>query len=136
MQTLMVDDVLDHVPRDLRSVEDTADDNRVMRRVEVSEHGAGALLAPGHLRASEQAVEEARVEVVEDGLEIVDMSLRAGDALASARLADEVDLALQVVAADVSAIARGVVRLDGLAVELGEQNVRDRAQHRFRRAFQ
>ena len=47
------------------------------------------------------------------------------DVLSSAYLADEARLGRYVVAGDVAAVARALGAVDRLAIELGEQDVRD-----------
>src|SRR5580704_17581854 len=56
--------------------------------------------------------------------------------LAPAHLPHQVRLAHNFVAADILPVTRRLARIDGLAVHLSQQNVRDGAHHRFRRAFQ
>ena len=64
------------------------------------------------------------------------MALSRDDELASAHLADEVGLAAEVVAADVFAITRGMGGVDGLAIQLGQQDVRYGMVHALRRTLE
>ena len=64
------------------------------------------------------------------------MPLGGLDPLTPAHLADKVGLRAQIVAADVSPIARGVKSLDRLLVNLRQQDVSDGLDHILRRAFQ
>src|SRR5579863_3798158 len=96
-----------------------------MRRV--SQRALGHASAPGQLRPPEQAAKKARVERVEDLFEIVEVALRAGVALAAACVADEFCLAGDGSAGGEALEAHVVRGVNGLAVEFGEQNVRDGA---------
>src|ERR1035441_4841825 len=117
VQHLVEEDVFDGVARDTGVVEDAADDDGVVGRVVVAEAAAGVVLAPGELRTSEESVEEAVVEVVEDFLQMVVVSASGADVLASAHLADEAGLGGNVVTGDVASIAGTVGKIDRLAIE-------------------
>jgi len=130
------DDVLDHVARDARVVEDPADDDGVVGGVVVAEAVAGVVSAPGELRATHESVEEAAVEVFENLVKMVVMTAGGVDLLASTKLAHEAGFSRDIVAGDVAAVAGGLTAVDWLAVELGEQNVRDRMKHRVGRALE
>lgn len=133
---LMVDEILDRVLRHARVVENLADDDSIVSGIIVAERIARVHAAPRHLRTREQAIEEARVEVVKDGVEVIAVSLGADDLLAAAHLANEMRLAGEIVAGNVSAIARGVLGFNGLAVDLRDEDVKDGVQDTFGRAFQ
>jgi hypothetical protein len=92
--------------------------------------------APGEGGAAEEAVEESGVERLEDFVEIVVMAAGCGDALAAAGLTNVFGLFGDGFGADVAAVAVGVVRGDGLLVELGEEDVRDGAVDRLGRGFE
>ena len=59
-----------------RLVEDAADNDGVMRRVEVPQHAAGWPAAPSQLRPAQQAIEELPVQTLEDILQVVVRALR------------------------------------------------------------
>ena len=136
MQHLVEENVFDGVARHARMVEDAADDDGIVRRVVVAEAAAGVVAAPGKLRASHESVEEATVEVVEDFFQMVMMAAGGADMLASAHLADEPRFGGNVVACDIAAITGAVIAINRLTIKLGEQDVSDRVQHRFRSAFE
>ena len=136
VQHLVEEDVFDGVARDARVVEDSADDDGVVRGVVVAEAAAGMVLAPGELGASHESVEEAAVDVVEDFFQMVVMAAGGVDVLASAHLADEPGFGGNVVAGDIAAITGAVDAIDRLSIELGEQDVGDRLQHGFGGAFE
>ena len=92
--------------------------------------------APGERGAAEESVEESRVERLEDLVEIVVMAVGCGDALAATGLTDVFGLFGDGFGADVAAVAVGVVRGDGLLVELGEEDVRDGAVDGLGRGFE
>ena len=81
-------------------------------------------------------MEEAAVEVVENFFQMVVVAAGGADVLASAHLADEPRFGGNVVAGDIAAITGAVGAVDRLAIELGEQDVGDRVQHGFGRAFE
>src|SRR5208337_5163957 len=89
VQHLVEENVFDGAAGDAWVVENTADDDGVMRRVVVAEAAAGVVVAPGKLRASHESVEETAVEIVEDFFQMVVMAAGGVDVLASAHLADE-----------------------------------------------
>src|SRR5271163_2521721 len=136
MQHLVKDDVFDGVLRDAWMVEDAADDDGVVGGVVVAEAAAGMVLAPGKLRAPQESVKEAAVEVVEDFVQMVVATAGGADVLASAHLADEAGFGQQIVAAYIAAIAGALRAIDGMAIKLGEQDVSDRVQYGVGRAFQ
>src|ERR1700730_7163280 len=57
VQHLMEHDIFERQGRSGRAVEDAADDDGVVRRIEGSEQAAGEAAAPAEQRAAEQAVE-------------------------------------------------------------------------------
>ena len=81
-------------------------------------------------------MEEAGVERLEDLVEIVVVAVGCGDALAATGLADVLGLFGDGFGADVAAVAVGVVRGDGLLVELGEEDVGDGAVDGLGRGFE
>jgi len=81
-------------------------------------------------------MEETVVEVVEDFFEMIMMAAGGVDVLASAKLADEVGFRGEVAAGDVAAVAGAVRAIDRLAIEFGEQDVRDRMEDGFWRGFE
>ena len=62
----VIDDVFDGVARNVRMVENTADDNGVVGGIVVPEAVARVILAPGHLGTGQQAVEKSVVEIVKN----------------------------------------------------------------------
>src|SRR4029077_19064949 len=114
VEHLVVDDVLDGVAGNGWVVEDAADDNRVVGGVVVAKEVAGAALAPAHARAGHETAEQTEVQIFEDGIEIIDFTLRRCDAFAAAHLTDEMGLLANVVAVDVFLVAGCMGTLDGL----------------------
>jgi hypothetical protein len=62
VEHLVIEQVFNRRSRSVRTVKDAANDDGVVRSVVVAEHTASVVGAPGEDGASEQAVEEARVE--------------------------------------------------------------------------
>jgi len=135
VQHFVVENVFNRVARHAWMVEDAADDDGVVRRVIVPEAAAGVVPAPGKLRASQESVEEAAVEVFENFFQMVVMAAGGADVFASAHLADEPRFGGNVVRCDIPAITSAVRAIDRLAIEFGEQDVGDRVQHGFGSAF-
>lgn len=85
---LVVEQVFDGAAWRVWAVEDAADHDGVVGGVVVAEHAAGVVRAPGEDGTSEEPVEEAHVERVEDFVEVEMMSDRGEDSFAAAGLAD------------------------------------------------
>ena len=81
-------------------------------------------------------MEETGVEGVKDLVEVVVMADVGEDALAATCLTNVLGLFGDGFGGDVAAIAVGVGACDGLFVELGEQDVGDRAVHRLGRVLE
>src|SRR5579864_2949405 len=136
VEHFVVDDVIQHVPRHGGMIEDTADDDGVVRGIVVAEDAAGLGLAPAHAGTGHQAMEKAAVQVLKDGLEIVEVAAGGAQQFAAAHLADKVGLADDFMARDVFAVTRGLPPIDRAAVHLGQQNVRDSLQNCVGSSFQ
>lgn len=130
------EDVFDSIERDAWVVEYAADDDGVVCGVVMAEAAAGVVLAPGELRASQESVEEAAVQVVEDFFQVVVVALGGADVLASAHLADEAGFGGNVVAGEIAPITGAVRAIDRLAIKLGQQDMGDRMQYGFGSAFE
>jgi hypothetical protein len=127
VEHLVVEKVFDGAARGVGTVEDEADDDGVVGGVVVAQHTASLVGGPGEGGASEEAVEEAGVEGLEDLVEVVVVAGGGGDALAAAGLADVLGLAGDGLGGDVAAVAVGVGGGDGLFIELGQEDVGDGA---------
>src|SRR5947209_182770 len=106
-----------------------------MRRIIVSQAAQGLVAAPGHLRSSHEAMEKAEIQTVKNLVQIVVLALGTFNAFASAKLAYKLRFLRHDVAAGVFAVTRGMGRVHGLAMQLGDEDMRDGVKHRFRRAF-
>ena len=135
VQHFMIDEILNGIERNARGIEDAADDDGVMRGIIVAQATESLVAAPGHLRSSHQAVEEAKIQVVKNLVEIIVLALGTLNALASAQLADELRLLRHGVTAGVFAVTRSVGSVNGLAMELGDEDVQDGIKHWLGRAF-
>src|SRR5579864_9168570 len=136
VEHLVIDDVLHGVAGDAAIIKDAAHDNSVVRGIVMAERITSMVSAPRHLRASQQSVKESPVQVIKDCFEIVNVTFGGTDELSSAHLAHKVTLVCHLVAGDIATVTRVMQPLDGLAIDLGQQNVRDGFQHRLGRAFQ
>src|SRR5450631_263261 len=63
MEHLVIHDVLDGGAGHPRMVEDTTDDDGIMRGIVMAKAVASAIAAPCHLRPSQQAMEESYIEI-------------------------------------------------------------------------
>jgi len=136
MEHLVEHDVLDHKARHSRVIEDAADDDGVVGGIVMTEPVAGVVAAPGELRAAHQAVEESAVQVLEDFVQMIVVAGGGVDLLSSAHLADEAGLRSDVMAGDVAAIAGALGTVNGLAIELGQQDMRYGMEYGLGRAFE
>jgi hypothetical protein len=122
---LVIQQVLDGASRSVGSVEDAADDDGVVGRVVVAKHAARVVGAPGKRGAAQESVEEARVQRVEDLIEVVVVAGVGRETLAASGLSNVLGLSGDGFRGDMAAIAVGVGACDRLPVELREQDVRD-----------
>jgi hypothetical protein len=136
MQHLMIDEIFNGIERNARRVKNAADDDGVMRGIIVAQTSQGLVTAPGHLWSSHKAVEEAKIQVVKNLVEIIVLAVRTLNALASAQLTNELRLLRHGMTAGVLAITRGVGSVNGLAMQLGNEDMEDGIQHWLGRAFQ
>ncbi len=136
VQHLVVHDVFHGTARDGKMVKDAADDDRIVCGIVVPQDAASSDLTPTHAWPRHQSVKKTRIQIFEDSVEIVEVTLRRAQPLVSAHLPDQVGLAHNVMAGDVSAVAGGVAAIDGLAIHLGQQNVGNRANYVLWRAFE
>ena len=97
---------------------------------------AGVVAAPGKLRPSHKSVKETAVEVVEDFFQMIVVPARGVDMLAPAHLPHQARLRGKIVTRNIPPIAGAQSAVNRLAVELGEQNMRNRMQHRIGRTFE
>ena len=125
VQHLVIQQVLDGVARSPGAVEDPADHDGIVGGIVVAEHALRYVGGPGQRGAAQEAMKKTRVEGFEDFVEVELVSLRRGEALAAAGLADALGLLGDDFGLRVAAVPIVVVPLDGLAVELGQQDVSD-----------
>jgi hypothetical protein len=136
MEHLVKQYVFNCVTRHSWLIKNAADDDGVVRRIVVSEAAAGMVLTPGKLRTSKESVEKAAVEVFENFIKMVVMTAWGANLFPSAHLADQAGFGRNVVTGNISSITAAVGAVDGLAIELGQQDVSDRVQHSFGRALE
>ena len=136
MQHLVKQNVFDCITRHPRMIKNAADDNRIVRRIVMPQTAARLFSAPGELRAPHQAMKKSPVQIVENFFQMIMISARRMNVLASSHLPDEPRLRRNIVACDITAITRALCPINWLAIELREQYVGDRMQYRFRSAFQ
>jgi hypothetical protein len=136
VEHLVVEQVFDGVARAGGAVEDFANDDGVVSGVVMAEGTLGVVLAPGEVGPAEQASEKALVQMVEDFFEMEEAAFGAGDALGAAGVADELGLACYSGRGGEALVAKAVGSVDGLFVELGEQDVGDGVKDGLRSAFE
>ena len=89
MQHLVIDEIFDGIEGNASGIENAANDDGVMRGIIVAQAAESLVAAPCHLRPRHQAVEEAKIEIVKNLVEIIVLSFGALNAFASAELANE-----------------------------------------------
>src|SRR5438309_4535479 len=136
VQHLVIDDVLHRVAGNRGVVEHPADHDGIVCGVVMPKYAASAAPTPAHARTRQQSVKKPRVQVFEHHLKIIKMSFRAVEALAAAHLPHQVRLADDFTAADIFAITSRLAAIDGLPVDLREQNVSDGAKNACGSAFE
>src|SRR6267154_3212269 len=116
MQHLVKQNVLDRITRHPRMIKNAADNNRIVRRIVMPQTAARLFSAPGELRAPHQPMKKSPVQIVENFFQMIMMSARRMDVLASSRLPDEPGLRRNVVARNIAAITRALCPINRLAV--------------------
>src|ERR1700733_6577671 len=116
VQHFVIDDVFDGVAGNSGMIKNAAHHDSVMGGIVVTKAVAGMVAAPSHSGSSEKAVEESRVEVVENVFQIVSPALRTLDSLAATHLTNKVSFSGDVLTRNVTSIASRVCSLDALAV--------------------
>lgn len=135
MEHFMVDKILNGIERYERGIENAADDDGVMRRIIVAQASQSLISAPGHLRSGHQAMEETQIQLVKNAIKVIVLALWTFNALTSAQLPDQVGLLCHVMTAGIFAVSCGMGSLNGLAIQLGDEDMQDSIKHRFRRTF-
>src|SRR5580704_9784881 len=114
MKHLVVDDVLNGVPGHGCLIKDSADDNRIVRRIVMPKDASSLGRAPTHSRPPQQSMKEAAVQILKHRLQIVDASLRRMQPLAPAHLPYQVCFTRDLVTGHIFSIASRVASIDGL----------------------
>jgi len=136
VQHLVEHHIFEGERRSARPVENAADHDGVVRRIEMSEHAARGPAAPTQLRPAHQAIEILRVEALENLFQIVMLSGRPGKELAPADLAHQLRLAPDVAPVQIQPVTVRVHGRHRLSVQLAEQDERQRFGDRRRGAGQ
>src|SRR2546430_14380138 len=129
MQHLVIHDVFDRTAWHRRMVEDATYHDRVMSGIVMSKTVACMIAAPCHLRPGHESIKEARIQFVEDCLQVVDMATGRLDALATTHLSHQGSLLRNVVTGNISAIPAGMLPLNGAAGHFGQANKSKSALH-------
>src|SRR5690242_19037639 len=102
----MVNDIFHDRARYSRMIKYPADDNCVVRRIVMPQAIAGAILAPSHLRPSEQSMKKSRVEIIKYFFQMIGVTLRCADFLTAPQLLNQVCFLRDVLRRGVAAITR------------------------------
>jgi hypothetical protein len=135
VQHLVIEQVFDGVARTGGAIEDAADDDGVVGGVVVAQRALGVVLAPGEVGTAEQPAKEARIERIENFIEMKVAALGSEETLGAARGADEVRLTGDRGAGSETLVAQVVRPVDGLAIKLSKKDVRDGVEDGFWSAF-
>src|SRR5689334_21838349 len=117
MQHFVKQNIFKRYPRDPLRIENPANDNGVMRRVKMAQHGAGRPAAPAEQRAAHQAIEKARIEIFEDLFQVAMASYGPGNKLTPPNLPDDVHPLAHVPAVEIQPVAMAVGASHGTTKE-------------------
>src|SRR5947208_11403498 len=87
---------------------------------------------PCHQWTSKQSIKETGVEVLKNLFKVINVAFRGANSFSSADLTDEVCFLRDIVARHVFSVSDGMVIFDRLPVQLGQENVGNGVEHRFR----
>src|ERR1017187_7138282 len=131
MEHLVVHNVFQCQRRHSLPIEDAADDDGIVRRIESSEHAARGAAAPAQLRAAQQTVEILGIDPLEDLREVAMLPFGPGDELAAANLFDQVRLPADVAPIEVEPVPVSIDARNRLTVQLAEENMGQSLQDRL-----
>src|ERR1700680_1435639 len=86
LKHVVIQNVLRRISRNREIIENSADDNCIVRRIIMSQNAARLRWTPAHARPAHQPVKESRVQILENNVEVVNVTLRRMQPLASAHL--------------------------------------------------
>src|SRR6185312_6446047 len=92
VEHLVINNIFQHRLWHAGMVENAADDNRVVRRIVMSQAVTRMARTPTHLRAGQQSVEKPDIYVVEDFFQVVSVTLRRLHTLPAPDLPDQMRL--------------------------------------------
>src|SRR6185437_16968206 len=121
----VVQQILDRVAGTRWPIEHSAYHNRVVCCIVMSERALGVILAPRKVRATEHATEEARVKRIENFVKIVITSFWPEEALAPARVANDLRLPRYSRARCKPLVAHVLRCINWLLVQLCQQDMRN-----------
>ncbi len=105
VQHFVVDDVFHCGSRNAEVVENSADDDGVVRGIVVAEAAAGFIAAPCHTWPRQQPVKKSGIQIVENDFQIVDLPLRRFDSFPSAELPQQVHFFCNGMTGDISPVS-------------------------------
>src|SRR5664279_3998967 len=123
VQHFVVEQVFDGIAGAGGAVEYAADHDGVVGCVVVTQRPLGHVFAPCQLGAAQHSAEEAEVQGIEDFIEVIKVAFGPAEALAAASSANEFGLPGDGRAGGKSFVAMVMRRVDGLLVELRQQDV-------------
>lgn len=136
VQHLMINEILNSAFWHVRAIKHTADYDRVVCRIVVSQALPRRVPAPRHQRAGKQPVKKAAIEVLKDLFQIVVTPMRRQQQFSSALLAHEMGLRRDIAPSKVLPISHGMSGFNFFAVKLRQQNVSDGMEYIPRRTRQ
>ena len=132
----MIHDIFHGTARYANMIEDTADNNCIVRRIVMRETLARMRATPGHLRPGQQSVKELTIECFENLVEVISLPLRRINSFTASDLPNQMRFSRNIVTGNIPTIPDCMQRLDWLAVHLGQKDMCDRLYDALRRAFQ
>ncbi len=105
MQHLVVNDVLDCHARHPRFVKNSAHNDRIVRRIVMTQAMAGHIAAPRYPGSRQQAMKKSDIQVVENRFQIINSAPRQSDSLSSPEVPQEMGFLRDIMARYVSVVS-------------------------------
>lgn len=136
VEHLVIHHIFDGEARNVGAVEDSADDDGVVRGIVVAEQCAGWLAAPTESRASHESEEVGEVQFVENREQVVVLAGGTVNQFAASDAADLIEFLPHLAAVEVAAIAEVALARHRTAEEFRKQDLRQGFLDIERRASQ
>ena len=136
MEHLVIEEILDRITRYFRPIKDAAYHDGIVGGIIVAQAVPRVIATPRQLRTRHKAMEESGIQLLEDPLQVIVLALGSHKALAPTHLANQMGFGGDALAAGKLAELRRLLSVDLLAVQLGDQDVKDGMENILRCALQ